>query len=65
MSNQTPPAKKWVRVKEVAARYSVTDRAVYAWKAEGKIPFLQIGKTLRFDMEAVIEALEGKGDPSK
>jgi hypothetical protein len=48
----------FVRTKVIAERYSVTERSVFNWKAQGRIPFVQIGKTIRFPLCEVIEKLE-------
>jgi hypothetical protein len=58
--NVTPPTEKLVRAKTIAERYDVTERSVFNWKDEGKIPCVKIGKTIRFDLAAVIAAIEGK-----
>lgn len=56
--------KPRVRAKVIADRYDVTERCVFNWKDAGKIPFIQIGKTIRFDLDAVIAAIEGKQEAS-
>jgi hypothetical protein len=50
-----------VRAKVIADRYDVSERCVFQWKDRNLIPFIQVGKTIRFDLEAVIAAIEGKG----
>jgi hypothetical protein len=58
----TPPEPKetrLVRAQVIADRYDVTDRCVFLWKDQGRIPFIKIGKTIRFDLAKVIETLEG------
>jgi len=49
-----------VRASMIAKRYDVSERCVRNWAETGIIPSIRIGKTVRFDMEAVIEAIEGK-----
>lgn len=48
-----------VRARTIAKRYDVTERCVFNWKDRGQIPFVQIGKTIRFPLAAVIAKLEG------
>lgn len=61
MQTTFPTEKTLVRAKTIAKRYDVTERCVFNWKDEGRIPFVKIGKTVRFDFEAVVEVIEGKG----
>ena len=49
-----------VRARVIADHYSVTERCVLTWKDQGRIPHIKIGKCVRFDFAAVIEAIEGK-----
>jgi hypothetical protein len=54
----------FVTAEAVAKRYKVTSRAVLLWADRGLIPSLKIGtKTRRFEMAAVIAALEGGNRP--
>ena len=56
----------YVTAETVGKRYKVTSRAVLLWADRGLIPSLKIGtKTRRFEMSAVISALEGKGGTSR
>jgi hypothetical protein len=55
--------KKHVRAQVIAERYDVTERCVFNWADKGRIPVIRIGKTARFDFEAVIEAIEGEAAP--
>ncbi|MBK1884392.1 helix-turn-helix domain-containing protein [Luteolibacter pohnpeiensis] len=61
MKTSTTSETNWVKARDIARRYNVTERAVYGWKDEGRIPHIKIGKVVRFDLDAVIEAIEGKG----
>lgn len=54
-------SKALVRASAIAQRYDVTERCVFKWKDKGLIPFVKIGRAIRFDFEAVVEAIEGKG----
>jgi len=48
-----------VRAKVLAKRYDVSERAILLWAEQGKIPHFRIGKTVRFDLDAVIAVIEG------
>lgn len=52
--------KRYVRAQVLADRWDITVRAVEIRAAKGLIPCIRIGKSLRFDLAAVIEAVEGK-----
>lgn len=62
--NDSPAEPKWWTAAEIAWEYRVSARAVLAWKESGKIPCIQIGKTVRFDREAVRKIIEKGGDES-
>lgn len=54
--------------KELCARLDITEPTVIRWRKKGKIPFLLIGSSVRYNYRAVIKALEvnanGKGTKS-
>lgn len=52
--------KRYVRASVIAARYGYDVATVYRWAREGKIPSIPFGRTVRFDLAAVIEAVEGR-----
>lgn len=52
--------------KEVATRLKVNPATVNRWRKEEKpVPFLQVGRQVRFEMEKVIEWLEIKKEDKK
>lgn len=53
-----------VRAKVIADRYGVTERCVLQWGETGRIPRIKIGKTVRFNLALVVEAIEGKQEAS-
>lgn len=52
---------RYVRAAAIAKAYDVSARCVYLWAESGKIPYIRIGKTIRFDCERVYAALETAG----
>jgi excisionase family DNA binding protein len=55
-----------LREREVAAMLCVTTRTCAEWRAQGKIPYLKIGGTVRFRRESIeklIAGLEQGGQP--
>jgi excisionase family DNA binding protein len=49
-----------VNTKQLCEFLGVTEPTIIRWRKKGKIPFLQIGSSIRFNLPAVIAALEVK-----
>ena len=47
----------YVMISDVAEHYTVSVSTVRAWVRDGKIPFLQVGKTYRFKLSEIDAAL--------
>jgi len=47
---------------QLAKQLAVTPRTVENWMAEGQIPFIKIGHTVRFDWSAVSRRLNGEAN---
>jgi hypothetical protein len=65
MQLQTSPTTpetlpQFVTAKQIATLYQVTGAAVRFWAKSGKIPCLKFGGTLRFNLAAVRQTVEGK-----
>lgn len=43
---------------ELCKKLDVTIQTLIRWRQKGKIPYLQIGSSIRYDLNKVIEALE-------
>lgn len=43
---------------ELCKRLGITIQTLIRWKAKGKLPYLQIGASIRYDYFKVLEALE-------
>lgn len=60
MSTTTPqPPTGYVTAKVIAKHFSVTDTTIYKWADAEKIPSLRFEGTVRFDFDAVCQAIEG------
>jgi excisionase family DNA binding protein len=49
-----------VTTKQLCEFLGVTEPTIIRWRKKGKIPFLQIGSSIRFNLSAVVSALEVK-----
>lgn len=45
---------------QLMAKLGVTRPTLSKWRKEGRIPFIQVGAVVRYDLEKVLEALENK-----
>lgn len=45
---------------ELAEKLNLTVPTLIRWRAKGKIPFLNIGSAIRFDLNKVLAAIEKK-----
>jgi excisionase family DNA binding protein len=57
--------KKCVTAKELAEMLRVEPATIYDWAALTTIPHLRIGRTLRFDLEEVLEWMKCEGNQGK
>lgn len=49
-----------VTTKQLCDFLGVTEPTIIRWRKKGKIPFMQIGSAVRFNLPAVVSALEVK-----
>jgi len=49
-----------ITTKQLCDFLGVTEPTIIRWRKKGKIPFMQIGSAVRFNLPAVISALEVK-----
>lgn len=47
-----------IDTRELCSRLGITEPTVIRWRKKGKIPFIQIGSSVRFNYHKVLEALE-------
>ena len=50
--------KRLLNVKEIAEFLGVSERTVWSWVYTGEIPYIRVRRTVRFDPERVVAALE-------
>ena len=43
---------------EICNRFDITIQTLIRWRKKGKVPFMQIGASIRYDLNNVITALE-------
>ena len=43
---------------KLCQRLDITIQTLIRWRQKGKIPFMQIGSAIRYDLNKVIEAIE-------
>jgi excisionase family DNA binding protein len=43
---------------QLAERLNVVPETIWKWRKKGKIPFLKIGRSIRFDYDKVVEAIK-------
>ncbi|MBU6170665.1 MAG: helix-turn-helix domain-containing protein [Verrucomicrobia bacterium] len=59
-SNTHQNEREIVTASQLAKRYKVTNPTVYLWAKLGKIPCIKFERTIRFDLQAVINLIEGR-----
>lgn len=60
VSNQTRKSQTILDTDELMAKLGVTRPTLSKWRKEGRIPFIQVGAVVRYDLDKVLEALESK-----
>ena len=54
------PPQDLLTEKEVLKKLGITQPTISKWRQKGKIPFVRVGSSIRYDLGKVIKALEGK-----
>lgn len=49
-----------IDTKELCKRLAVTEPTIIRWRKKGKIPYMTIGSSIRYDWMAVLTALQAK-----
>ena len=60
MDNQIALNKRYVGIKELAKYLSIPKGSLYVMVCEKRIPYLKIGRRLKFDLKAIDAWLENK-----
>ena len=55
MQTQNQNSDSLITTAQLAARLSVSPRSIEQWVRRRQIPFIKIGRSVRFDYRAVIE----------
>lgn len=58
--NQIPKAQTILGTEQLMEKLGVTRPTLSRWRKEGRIPFIQIGSVVRYDLDKVLESLENK-----
>jgi excisionase family DNA binding protein len=56
--NTLTPAEGWVGKKEAAKHFNVSQRTLHNWMKKGVIPYVRIGRNVRFKLSDADEALK-------
>ncbi|HEY0055410.1 MAG TPA: helix-turn-helix domain-containing protein [Pedobacter sp.] len=56
--SEPKPEPKLTGQKELCAFLNLSEPTIIRWRQKGKIPYLQIGSAIRYDLNAVVSALE-------
>ena len=61
-ANCTQPKLEYniITEKELSERLNITKVTLHKYRKEGKIPFSQVGRTIRYDYKEVMETLKYK-----
>jgi len=65
VSEHLKAATKPINQRELCAFLGLSEPTVIRWRKKGKLPFLQVGGNIRYDVEAVLAALEGNKKTKK
>jgi excisionase family DNA binding protein len=57
---KTTQNKRYIGIKELAEYLSIPEGSLYVMVCQKKIPYLKIGRRLKFDLQAIEEWLKNK-----
>lgn len=61
----TTNKKQLLTVKELAEVLRVHTQTIYEWMVNGKIPYIKLGRAVRFDPEAINQWLSEEGESNQ
>lgn len=53
-----PEQENPIDTKELCKRLAMTEPTIIRWRKKGKIPYLSVGSSIRYDWNAVLNALK-------
>lgn len=60
-----PTGKRYMNIMQVGDYLSVSKYTIYRWVSQRDIPFIHVGKVLRFDPKAIDEWMQKKSVKTK
>lgn len=54
-----------LKAEELAKRLRVNTETIRRWTRAGAIPHINVGKSRRYDLSAVLQALQSKSNPEE
>jgi hypothetical protein len=63
--NPRKPERTIVPGEHIETKFDITRQTLGRWRKSGRIPYIQVGGVIRYDLDKVIEALENKKRKSK
>ena len=62
LMNEISPLGEFLKKSEVACLFQVTERTIDNWVRDGSLPAFHIGRTVRFDREAILKKIREQQD---
>lgn len=60
IENPLKPDPRIVDGETLEEKFGITRQTLGRWRKGGRIPYIQVGQVIRYDLDKVIEALENK-----
>jgi excisionase family DNA binding protein len=59
---ENPPVGEFLTKSQVAQMFQVSERTIEKWVSDGSLPAFHIGRTIRFDREAILKKIREQQD---